>query len=126
MPGGGARSIDPTCNRWDLGSDPIDFYRGRVALAQELWSKMEKAFETKGNRYQKLRRVFWQGLRAYRISSRNAVKYVGGIYHRRDHVGDPGGRLPFEPVQAARQREALEFLKEHIFGPVPLPFPRIY
>ena len=47
----------------------------------------------------------------------NVTKWIGGIYHRRDHVGDPGGRLPFEPVSAAKQRQALEFLTQDIFAP---------
>ena len=42
---GGARGIDPTCNRFDLGADPINYHRTRIELAQELWSKMEKQFE---------------------------------------------------------------------------------
>lgn len=111
-----ARGIDPTCSRWDLGDDPIAYYRGRVALAQELWSKMEKEFEKEGKRYHKLRRVFWQGIRQYQVAVMNITKYIGGIYHRRDHIGDPNGRIPFEPVAAARQREALEFLQKHVFG----------
>ena len=31
------RGIDPTCSRWDLGDDPIAYYRGRVSLVRELW-----------------------------------------------------------------------------------------
>ena len=37
-----------------------------------------------------------------------AVKYIGGAYINRDHVGDPNGRLPFENVPKAKQREALD------------------
>lgn len=118
----GARGIDPTCSRNDLGADPIVFYRDRVALAQELWSKMEKQFEKKGNRYQKLRQVFRQGMSQYYGAARNVTKYIGGIYHRRDHVGDPNGRIPFEPVPAAKQREALAFLQKKVFGPQAFDF----
>lgn len=114
---GGARGIDPTCNRWDLGADPIAFYSDRIALAHELWGKMEKHFEKKGNRYQKLRLVFGQGIIEYRIAVMNVTKFIGGIYHYRDHIGDPNGRIPFEPVPAAKQREALEFLKKNVFDP---------
>ena len=46
-----------------------------------------------------------------------AAKYVGGVRLRRDHVGDPGGRLPFEPVAKAQQQEALALLREHLFSP---------
>ena len=120
---GAPRGIDPTVNRWDLGADPLAFHGNRIALAKELWRKMEGAFEVPGRRYQKLRRVFGQGLTEYLLAGRNITKYIGGIYHRRDHVGDPGNRLPFEPVQAARQREAFDFLKAHIFGPDAFTFP---
>jgi hypothetical protein len=42
---------------------------------------------------------------------------IGGIHHRRDHVGDPGARPPYTPVPAAKQREALEFLNTFAFSP---------
>jgi hypothetical protein len=44
------------------------------------------------------------------------VKYIGGQYTSRDHVGDPDGRPPFVPVPKAKQREALAFLNEAAFG----------
>jgi hypothetical protein len=43
-------------------------------------------------------------------------KFVGGIYHYRDHVGDPGGRLPFEPVPAATQRRAMKLLADRLLS----------
>lgn len=119
----GARGIDPDCNRYDLGTDPIAYYRDQIAISKELWSKMEDKFEKKGERYQKLRRVFGYGLNPYYQASEYVTKYIGGIYHRRDHVGDPNGRIPFEVVSAERQREALEFLKKNIFGPDAFSFP---
>lgn len=120
---GAPRGIDPSVNRWDLGADPLAYHRNRIGLAKELWRKMEGEFEVPGRRYQKLRRVFGQGLTEYFLASRNITKYIGGIHHRRDHVGDPGNRLPFEPVKAARQREAFDFLKAHVFGPDAFDFP---
>jgi hypothetical protein len=59
----------------------------------------------------------------YYIAVPNVTKYIGGMYHHRDHVGDPDGRLPFEPVPAEKQREALAFLTEHVFGPDAFDFP---
>ncbi len=117
-----ARGIDPACSWWDLGDDPIKYYQGRAALAKELFGKVEGEFEKEGNRYQKLRQVFNQGIRQYRAAAMNMPKYIGGIYHRRDHVGDPNGRIPFEPVPPARQRQALHFLQEHVFGPEAFEF----
>ena len=111
------RAIDPTAARWDLGDDSIEHYRNLVAVSSELWSQLESEFETKGERYQKLRRVFGWGFRPYWTGAANVTRYIGGIYHHRDHIGDPKGRMPLVPVPPARQRQALAFLVEHVFGP---------
>lgn len=115
--------IDPVCNRGDLGSDPIAFYTDRVGLSKELWRKMTDKFETKGQRYQKFRKVFNHGIWEYFGAVLNVTKFVGGIYYHRDHVGDPNGRIPLEPVGADRQREAMAFLQTHIFGADAFHFP---
>lgn len=110
-------SPDPLSTRFDMGSDPIASFRSRTAIARDLLGKMEAAFEKDGERYQKLMSVFINVLREYGVAAATVPAFVGGVYHYRDHVGD--GRLPFEPVSAARQREALAFLHQHIFAPEP-------
>jgi hypothetical protein len=113
----GPRGMDPTANRWDFGADPIAYHASRIELAEELWSKIEGEFEQPGERYQKLRQTFGQGLSQYFVAALNAPKYVGGMYHYRDHVGDPDGRLPFKPVPADRQREALALITDGLYAP---------
>ncbi|MFQ5798576.1 MAG: zinc-dependent metalloprotease, partial [Bacteroidota bacterium] len=110
------QGIDPITNLRDLGSDPIAYYEHRLELAMELVTSMESKFARLGDRYSKLRLVLSHALREYRRAAATVPKFVGGIYHRRDHIGDPGNRMPFEPVNAAKQREALTFLKQQIFG----------
>jgi hypothetical protein len=112
-----ARGIDPETNLYDLGADPITYYKGRMDLVNELMKTMEEKFEVKGMRYQKMRLVFGAITRQYFFASSNVPKYIGGIYHRRDHMGDEGNRTPFEPVDSEKQREAMRFLKEYLFGP---------
>jgi hypothetical protein len=109
--------IDPVTNVWDLSDDPLAFYKNRAALSNELWSKMEEKFSKPGTRYQKFLRVFSQGFGDYFLGGLTASKYIGGMYFHRDHVGDPGNRLPYEPVSPKKQREALDFIKTHILGP---------
>jgi hypothetical protein len=111
------RGIDPTCNLWDLSQDPLAYYDRRTSMAQELWESIPKKFEKKGERYQKLRLVFGQGLTEYAIAAGNLSKFVGGIYAYRDHVGDPGGRIPFEVVPADKQRAALNLINQKFFSP---------
>jgi len=52
------------------------------------------------------------------------VKYIGGQYQNRDHVGDPDGRPPFVPVPKAKQQEALAFLNDYAFGEHSFDVPR--
>ena len=119
----GPRGMDPSSNRWDIGSDPVAYYAGRVGIAQELWANMENEFEQPGERYQRMRQVFGQGMGQYFVSVLNVPKYIGGVYHYRDHVGDPNGRLPLQVVPADQQREALSFLTTDIFGSNAFEFP---
>jgi hypothetical protein len=117
------RGIDPTTNKYDNGGDILAYYQNRAALVRELYSKMEDRFSEPGTRYQKLRQVFAQGIGEMIPAAVNVSKYVGGIRHHRDHIGDPNGRLPYDPVPAAEQRAALAFLNKEIFGPEALQVP---
>ncbi len=111
------RSIDPTCNLWDIGSDPLAFYQLRLDLTRDLWQNMSKEFSKKGERYPKFREVFTQGIIEYALAGMTASKFIGGIYQHRDHIGDPNGRLPLQIVPAKKQREALDFLVKSFFSP---------
>ena len=118
-----SRSIDPRANLWDIGDDGVAYYKGRLANARELWAKMETTFEKPGLSYTKLREVFGRALNEFAFAGITVAKTVGGAYHNRDHVGDPGARLPFQPVSVEKQREALTFLREQVFGPKAMAFP---
>ncbi|MCX7047446.1 MAG: zinc-dependent metalloprotease [Candidatus Sumerlaeota bacterium] len=114
--------LDPDCVQFDLASNPVEYRVERAALANELLGKMEDKFETEGRSYHKLRLVFGRALGQYIGGLEEMARFIGGAYHRRMRVGDAAGKLPFEPVPAARQREALEFLKKYIFGAGALKF----
>ena len=108
------RGIDPQSNAWDLTDDPMAYYQKRFELANELWESIPEHFEKDGAQYSKLRGVFGRGMRQYRNASRNIAKYIGGMYHSRHHVGDPGGDNPFKIVPAEKQRDALNFILNRI------------
>jgi uncharacterized protein DUF4953/uncharacterized protein DUF5117/uncharacterized protein DUF5118 len=109
-------SIDPLANQYDASDDPLAYFKGRVKLVDELWTSMEKTLAKPGDGYQVYRRAMNRGLNDDFRSMVTSSKLVGGVYHHRDHVGDPNGRLPYEPVPAAKQREALDFLATATFG----------
>ncbi|MBI4712139.1 MAG: zinc-dependent metalloprotease [Planctomycetes bacterium] len=123
--GNSPRGIDPLCTLFDLGNDPIEYYKVRLALTRELWSKIEDKFTKPDERYYKLRRVFGQGLGEVAAST-TVVRYIGGIYHIRDHmpipmsIGTDEGvkmeTIPMKPVDAAKQKAALDFIIQNIFS----------
>lgn len=91
-------------------------------MARELWRSIPDKFEIKGERYQKFRLVFGQGLTEYAIAAANLPKFIGGIYSNRDHIGDPNGRSPFEIVPAEIQRQALQIITDTYFSPTAFQF----
>ena len=52
----------------------------------------------------------------YLRNAMNLTLYVGGQSFNRDYAGDPNGRLPFQPISAERQREAMATLSEFVFA----------
>src|SRR5262249_32861524 len=98
---------DPLINQWDLGADPMKFAQERILLAEDLLKTLADKVVDKGEGYQRLRQAFGMLLGQYGNGAYLTAAFVGGAYAHRDHRGDPSGRDPFVPVQAAKQREAL-------------------
>ena len=117
------RDIDPLVNRWDLGDDPLEFAKQRRAIVVGLWDKIANKVTKEGEGYQRVRRAFRTLIVEHGYTMFLASRYIGGQYHHRDHRGDENERLPFVPVPAAKQREALQFLKEHALSDKAFDFP---
>ncbi len=110
---GMTEGIDPDVNRFDLGSDPLAYYRRRMTLSRQLWDRLQTLKLADGESYERLTRSFNSGFRALSQVAPLAAKYVGGVLIRRDRAGS--GRALFEAVPAARQREALQLITQDFF-----------
>jgi hypothetical protein len=110
-------NLDPLANRFDMGSDPLQYYTHRIKLSRDIWANLETKLEKPGEPYQVLRRSFLRALGQSGGAMLGAAKYIGGVYHTRDFVGDPNGRLPYQPVPAVKQKEALQLINENCFAP---------
>ena len=106
--------IDPDVNRLDLSSDPLGFYEKRFAIIHELWSRVQSRELAAGTRYEQLRRNFQRGFRLMGEISELTAKYVGGVNVLRDVAGS--GRQPITPVDAEKQRRALNLLAQNLFA----------
>lgn len=114
--GFGARALDPRNNVNDLSSDPLAWFEKQFDLSHELLSKMESRLLRQEESYAILRRTVDRIWPLYFLASHVAMKYIGGIYHNRDHVGDSADRVPYQPVPAEEQRNALKFLRDEIWS----------
>jgi hypothetical protein len=111
-----ASSIDPLSNQFDQTSDPLAYFKRQIGIVQELWANTETKLAREGEGYQVMRRAVSSGYGQYYRALLTSSKFVGGIYHHRHHVGDPNGLPPYTPVPAAKQREALDFLRDEAFS----------
>ena len=116
-------SPDPLCNRYDFGTDPTAYARHQMTLVEQLRDGLTDWAVEDGESYYQLRRTFNTLLSTYGRDATYVARFVGGMYVNRDHKADPNARSPFEVVPAARQREALEFISEHLFSDKAWRFP---
>ncbi|MFH1686637.1 MAG: zinc-dependent metalloprotease [bacterium] len=114
--GWSTQAVDPYCNLHDHGSDPLAYAQHRVNLTRHLWHSAIDRFDKPGNRYQKMLQSFQTGWRAYRELALIASKFIGGLQRYNHHIGDPGGKIPFETIPAATQRRAIAMLKDNLFA----------
>ena len=119
---------DPFSNRFDLGSDPVEFARTRAELVAQLMPQIAERLTTKqadgdSPGYERVRQAFGVLLSAHGQAMAFASRLVGGVATSRSHKGDPNATPPFAVVDAAKQREVLDLLEKQMFAAEPFAFP---
>ena len=114
---GGPAALDPSITPNDMSSDPLSWARQRTQLIATLMRRLPQATLRDNTARVDLTSAYRSLLNQYAGAASVAVKYVGGQWQYRDHVGDPNARAPLVPVPVATQREALVFLAADVFGP---------
>ena len=107
-------ALDPTINPYDLGADPLAWGAERSALIRDLLPKIPEYALQDDSPFVEVTNAYNQLITEYARAVAPAVKYIGGQYMNRDHVGD--GRDPFVNVPKVKQLEALELLIDRIFA----------
>ena len=113
-----ADAMDPDVRLYDLGDDPLRFAQERSAYIAALWrsGRLEERVVGADGQYPRLRYAMDTLLGQYGRALGLAVRYVGGQRVPRVRRGQEGAGLPLQPVEAARQREALDFLGRAAFA----------
>ena len=111
---GSMGGVDPMVNRFDLGADPLAYYKQRMKLSRELWDRLQNMNLATGESYERLTRSFRSGFNQLNRVAPLAAKYIGGVHIRRERAGSKNA--VFEPVSAAKQKEALALITKDFFG----------
>jgi hypothetical protein len=106
---------DPRANRFDMGSDPIEWAETRVTLInQRMENILDWAVRDQESWYF-LRQAFLRLLIEKAFVLDYVGRYIGGQHTSRSHRGDPNAPEPFQVVDAKTQRDALAFTEKYLF-----------
>lgn len=119
---------DPLSNRFDLGSDPLEFARSRAELVAQVMPLIAERMTAKekdgrAGGYERVRQAFGVLLGAHGQAMYTASRLVGGLHTSRSHKGDANAPVPFRVVEPQKQRDALSLLEQQVFSAQPFTFP---
>ena len=123
---------DPLSNRFDLGSDPLEFAKSRAELVAQVMPLIAdrmtaKEKDGRGRGYERVRQAFGVLLAAHGQAMHTASRLVGGLHTSRSHKGDANAPSPFRVVEPQKQRDALALLEQQMFSAQPFTFsPELY
>jgi len=113
--------LDPEGLSFDLGDDPLGFADARAAIARDLLQRLAQRPLDPGRDYAHLRRTLRWALRDLARATGIVTRQVGGIRTLRDYPNT--GRDPLQPVPAAQQRAALDWLADNVLAAPGLAVP---
>jgi hypothetical protein len=107
--------LDPKVNLFDLSSDLLTYSQWQLDNAQAMWKRIDQRYPLQGESFNDVRVAFNAVFSYYAQYTSFLTNYVGGQSFNRYRYGDAKGRLPFEPVPLADQRQALKILQKTVF-----------
>jgi hypothetical protein len=114
--------LDPKVQTHDLSNDSITYAKWQFDNSRVMWNRIEKRYPGKGESFNDTKIAFNQVFGHYASNLFTLVSYVGGQSFNRYRSGDAIGRLPFEPIPVAKQREAIAMIQKNLFAADALNF----
>ena len=109
----GAGALDPRVSVYDLSDDPMAWGKERAVMIQGIWQDLPNHVLMDDASYADVTAAYSTLLNQYARAVGTGIKYIGGQYQNREHVGDANAADPFVSVPKAEQQEALAFLVEY-------------
>lgn len=114
--------LDPGVNPFDLSADVLLYAQWQMDNAIRMWERLPQRYPKAGGNYSEMRGKFNAIFSYYFQQALFVSNYIGGSSFNRDRPDNPNARLPFEPVSADRQREALKTIQKYVFSSEALNF----
>lgn len=111
------KAVDPRVMIDDMSSDGIKYGVERIQLVSDLMQGLLDKFSVEGQSYQRMRNAYMVLMAHHRIQTGVISRYIGGLYVDRSFADQPGAGLPYQPVEEARQKEAMAALNTYLFAP---------
>tara|TARA_B110000196_G_scaffold70107_1_gene59912 strand:+ start:4699 stop:7197 length:2499 start_codon:yes stop_codon:yes gene_type:complete len=110
------KGIDPRAMINDLSSEPIIYAEQRIKLVNDTISKLPSLLSGKASSWEEYRNAYKILLRETSRSLDTVSRYIGGVYVNRSTPAQGSDQLPYEPVPASKQKEAMRVLADHAFS----------
>jgi Met-zincin len=101
---------DPRWAEYDWGRDPVAWLRTTQAVRRTILERFGAGQLRDGEPLYTLQERFSLAYLYHRFGIQAAQQYVGGVFQTNARKGD--GQVPVQPVEPAKQREALDLLVE--------------
>lgn len=111
------KAIDPRVNIYDMSSDPITYASNSMTLMKSTLDSMATRRPDEGKSYEEIFEGTGVMLAFWGRSAAVISRYIGGVYVDRAVVGQEGATVPFRPVEATRQKQAMDVLARQVFAP---------
>jgi hypothetical protein len=106
--------VDPEALVHDLGPDPVAFASLRIDVARDLIRRQATRALPPDQDYSVLRRSVSYALREMATAGGILARQIGGLRTLRDFAGS--GQDPLQPVEAERERRALDLLSRQFLA----------
>src|SRR5690625_7618704 len=101
-----------------MAADWVAYAADRMEMLNEQRDVLvDKDGSREGESYQALRDAFQVLFGQHRTQAGVMSRQIGGVYRDRSFIGQEGGELPFKPVPAETQKNAMENLNRYLFAP---------
>ncbi|MDR1887290.1 MAG: zinc-dependent metalloprotease [Prevotellaceae bacterium] len=111
--GSETEALDPRSQNEDLGANSMQAGTYGIKNLQRILPNLKEWTKEPNEGYGHLRTMYEELWKQYRLYIGHVLKNIGGEYHTVKSVEEPG--KVYQPVEYARQKEAMRFLDAHLF-----------